>query len=73
MADTVQVPAELFQKLVRATEALGDLHEAFEDYLISTNPALLRKLRKARRQHLAGKTRPFEELKRTLNINSSAR
>ena len=64
MAQTVQVPAELYKKLLRASETLSDLHDAFEDYLISTNPALLKKLRRARRDHVAGKTRPFQELKR---------
>ncbi len=59
MAETIPIPAELFKRFIRAGEALGDLHHAFEDYLISANPALLRKLRKARREELAGKARPF--------------
>lgn len=64
MAQTVEVPRTLFERLVRANEALNQWHEAFEGFLISRNPALLRKLRKARREHLTGKTRPLEEFKR---------
>ena len=68
MPQTVEVPAKLFKKFLRAGEALSDLHEAFEEYLITTNPRLLRRLRRSRRDELAGKTRPFEELKRELHL-----
>jgi hypothetical protein len=44
-----------------------ELHEALEDYLISSNPTLLRKLRAARREHAARKTRPLADLKRELD------
>lgn len=64
MADTVQVPGELFRKLVDATAAYNELHDALEDFLILHNPALLRRLRKARREHLSGQTRSWEEFKR---------
>ncbi len=73
MPQTVGIPVRLFKKFLRANEAFGELHEAFEDYVISINPALLRKLRKARREDLAGKTRPFVDLKRQLNIHSRSR
>lgn len=69
MPQTIQVPAKLFQKFLRAGEALSDLHDSFEDYLIATNPRLLRKLRRSRREQLAGKTRPFDELKRELHLD----
>jgi len=65
---SVEIPVELFRKLIQTGEALDDLHNAFEDYLISINSPLLRKLRKARREHLAGKTRPFAELKREFGL-----
>jgi len=63
MGQTVEVPAELFNKLLRASEALDELHDAFEDFLILHNPALLRRLRKARREQILGKTRSWEEFK----------
>ena len=63
MGQTVEVPAELFNKFLRASEALDELHDAFEDFLILHNPGLLRRLRKARREQLSGKTRSWEEFK----------
>jgi hypothetical protein len=42
----------------------GKWHDAFEDFLILHNPALLRRLRKARQEQLSGKTRSWEEFKR---------
>jgi hypothetical protein len=66
MADAVQVPAELVRRFVHATEAFDELQDAFEDFLIVHNPVLLRRLRKARREHLSGKTRSWEEFKRDL-------
>lgn len=64
MGQTVEVPTELLNKFLRASEALDELHDAFEDFLILHNPALLRRLRKARREQLSGKTRSWEEFKR---------
>jgi len=59
MGQTVEVPREILRKFARASEAFDELHDAFEDYLITRNRKLLRELRKARQEHLAGKTRPF--------------
>ncbi len=64
MRHTVEIRPQLFIRLLHASEALGDLHDAFEDYLISTNPRLLRKLRRACQEDLAGKARLFQDLKR---------
>lgn len=64
MGVTVEIPVELYKKWLRAGEALDEWHDAFEDFLILNNPALLRRLRKARQEQLAGKTRPWEEFKR---------
>lgn len=64
MGQTVEVPTEVFNKFLRATRALDDLRDAMEDFFIANNPAMLRKLRRARREDSAGKTRPFEEFLR---------
>jgi len=73
MPETIQVPTGLFRKFLRAGEALSELHEALEDYLISANPTLVRKLRIARRDHLSGKTRPMGDLRCELNLPPSVR
>lgn len=71
MAHTVEMPTEILRKFARASEALDELHEAFENFLIANNPALLRRLRKARRDDLAGRTRSFEEFERELRRTRS--
>ena len=73
MAHTLQIPTELINKFLRASAALDNLHDALEDFLIVNNPALLRKLRKARREDQAGKTRPFEEFERELGRTRSSK
>jgi hypothetical protein len=67
MGRTVEVPIEIFRKFARAAEALDEFRDAFEDFLISRNPKLLRELRKARREQLAGRTRPFAQFIAELN------
>ena len=64
MGQTVEIPVDLYDKWLRASEALDEWHDAFEDFLILHNPGLMRRLRKARQEQLSGKTRPWEEFKR---------
>jgi hypothetical protein len=64
MSQTVEVPTEILNKFLRATRALDDFRDAMEDFFIANNPAMLRKLRRAHREDLRGKTRPFEEFLR---------
>lgn len=72
-AHTIQVPAELFEKFLQAGEAIDRFSKPFEDFLIFRNPKLLRELRQARREHLAGQTRPFEEFQQELVRNPKRR
>ncbi|HEV2350407.1 MAG TPA: hypothetical protein VG028_11235 [Terriglobia bacterium] len=71
MGETVQVPIELVRRFEHASEAFDELQDAFEDFLIAHNPAFLRRLRKARREQLSGKTRSWEEFKRELDRSNS--
>lgn len=73
MAHTVEVPTELFAKFLRASRAMEEFRDALEDFLIASNPSLLRKLLKARREDLAGKTRPFREFLREESRNPNFR
>ncbi len=68
MSQTIEVPTALLRKFVRAGQVFDDFQSDLEDYLVSTNPVLLKKLRQARRQHRAGKSRTFDELKRELDL-----
>jgi hypothetical protein len=56
---TVTLPRQMVVKVLQASEAVLALQDELEDYLIGRQPALVKKLRQARREHLAGKTRPF--------------
>lgn len=52
---TISLPTRVVQKVLNASAALEEL----EDCIIARHAALVKKLRQARREHLAGKTRPF--------------
>lgn len=57
--DTITLPTRVIEQVLQTSEDLILLHDELEDYLITHQPSLLKKLRKARREHLAGRTRPF--------------
>ena len=59
MSTTLTVPKQVIEHVLHATEAVMALHDELEDYLIAHHPGLLKQMRQARREHLAGKTRPF--------------
>ena len=56
---TVNLPKQVVVKVLKASAAFEALHDELEDYLIASRPALVKKLRRARREHLTGKTHPF--------------
>ena len=56
---SISLPKQMVEKVLKVSLAFEDLPEELEDFLIAQQPALLRTLRRARREHLAGKTRPF--------------
>ena len=59
MAETVEVPISLLQKLSEAGEAFRILEEELEDFLISQDAELISRLERARGQHEAAQFRPF--------------
>jgi len=56
---TVNLPKRVMEKMLHVTVAFEELHDELEDYLIASRPALVKKLRQARREHLRGKVHPF--------------
>lgn len=68
MNQTLQIPSHLMKRLAEICVEFEELHDELEDFLISHNPQLMRKLRKARREDLAGKTRPYDRLARELGL-----
>lgn len=56
---TVNLPKRVVDQVIKVSVAFEALHDELEDYLIARNPALVKKLRRAHREHLAGNARPF--------------
>jgi hypothetical protein len=56
---TVTLPKSLLVKVLRASREFEAVQEELEDLLISRNQQMLKILRRARRDHLKGKTRPW--------------
>ncbi|MBI5683373.1 MAG: hypothetical protein HZC45_09505 [Deltaproteobacteria bacterium] len=68
MPKTIEVPAILIKKMSKAASAFQELEDELEDFLLLSNPEFLAKMHRSRADHLAGKTRPIEELKKELCI-----
>ncbi len=68
MQKTIEVPASLLGKISKATKAFEELEDEMEDFFLSKDPEFLEKMRRARKDHLAGKTRPLKNLKKDLCI-----
>ena len=65
MGETVEIPVALLSRMAEASEAMRELEEELEDYLISQDTELLSRLERARQQHRRGVLRPFAELSGT--------
>lgn len=54
------LPKTVMRRLSTVERELEELYDQIEDYLDAHDRRLLRQLRQARKEHLAGQTRPFE-------------
>lgn len=68
MPKTIEVPASLIKKISKATHAFHELEDELEDFLLLSDSEFIEKMRRSRRDHLSGKTRPLENLKKELCI-----
>lgn len=68
MPKTIEVPASLIKKISKATHAFHELEDELEDFLLLSDSEFLAKMRRSRRDHLASKTKPLENLKKELCI-----
>jgi len=68
MPKTVEIPVSLFDKISKAARAFEKMGDEMEDFFFSRDDAFLTKMRQARKNHTAGKTRPLEVLKKDLCI-----
>jgi len=57
---TVEIPVRLLHRIMETERTLLSVSDELEDFLSAHEPAFLKKMRSARREHRAGKTRPLQ-------------
>ena len=62
----VPVPRRLFESMIEAYQKWEKFSDEFEDFLLSEDEQFLQKMRRARKEHRAGKIRDLETLKQEL-------
>ncbi|GAB4545429.1 MAG: hypothetical protein Fur0020_14500 [Thermodesulfovibrionia bacterium] len=68
MGKTINVPISLLEKISEAARVFEDIEDEIEDFLLSKDPRFLAKMRRSRKDHLSGRTRPLKSLKKDLCI-----
>ncbi|MBI4824138.1 MAG: hypothetical protein HY805_07930 [Nitrospirae bacterium] len=68
MPKTIEMPISLIGKISKATKAFEELEDEIEDFLLVKDPEFLKKMHRARKDHLSGKTKPLKSLKKELCI-----
>ena len=64
--DNVVLPRQLFSSMMQAQRQWLRFSNEFEDFLLSVDEGFMNKMRKARQEHLKGKARSLQQLKREL-------
>ncbi len=68
MPKTIDVPVSLIEKISKAAKAFEEFEDEMEDFLLAKDPQFLKKMRRARKDHLAGKTKLLANIKKELCI-----
>jgi hypothetical protein len=63
---TITLPKKLFDSLIEAQKNWERVSNELEDFLLSLDKRFIRKMKKARKEHLKGKTRDLIKLKQEL-------
>ena len=63
MPRMISVPETLIQKISKAGKAFQELEDELEDYLLTSDPIFIEKMRRSRKAHIEGNVRPFNLLK----------
>ena len=63
---TISIPKKLFNSMIEAQKKWEEFSDELEDFLLSLNKRFLKKMEKAQREHLKGKIRDLQELKKEL-------
>jgi hypothetical protein len=69
MPKMITVPESLLEKFSKVADAFMELEDELEDFLLTSDPEFLSRMRQARASHLTGATRPLSEFKKDLCID----
>ena len=64
----VTIPRTLFQSLVNVSAEWDAVQERLEDFLLSSDQQFIKKMTRARKQHVSGKAKPLSSLKGELGF-----
>ena len=62
----ITLPKKLFFSMYEACQKWEQFRDELEDFLLSENETEIKKIRKSRQEHLAGKIKNIDVLKKTL-------
>jgi len=60
----ISIPKNLFDSMIQTYQKWERFSNELEDFLMSSNDDFIKKMRKARQEHLGGKTKPLADLKK---------
>lgn len=63
---TIPVPQRLFESMIEAYQKWEKFGDEFEDFILARDEKFIKKMRKAKKEHRAGKTKDLEALKQEL-------
>jgi len=63
---TIEVPKRVVDSMVEAYQKWEEFRDELEDFILSSDTGFLKKMRKAKKEDVEGKTRSITELKREL-------
>jgi hypothetical protein len=63
---TIPLPEKLFYSMIEAQKKLEEFTNEFEDFLFSLDKQFIKKMKKAKKEHLKGKLKDFEKFKEEL-------
>jgi len=63
---TISLPKKLFNSMIEAQRKWKEFSDELEDFLLSSDRRFIKKMEKARKEHLKGKVRSLQEFKQEL-------
>ena len=63
---TIPVPQKLLSSMIETQKKWKEFNDEFEDFLLSLNKQFIKKMERARKEHLKGKVKDFQKLKQGL-------